>query len=153
MQIEVIILQTRRLFENYSPELSDKKRDEKIQFLMEELKNYNAYQFETAVNKILKDENIKKFPSIAQIKANMPTIEAKKEDAKDCDHCRCGLTPVWVPKQVSKNEIRYYQYSFACPFCEAGKTMQGRFPILPTEYQSIPYEILRKKPKTREEIN
>lgn len=150
MQIEGFILQINRLFDNYDQAISEKKKEDKIQFLRKELERYSNYQFETAVNRILKDENIRRFPTLAQIKANMPIVETKETELKDCDRCRDGLIPVWIPKQITKNEISYYQYSFACPFCEAGKTMQGRFPILPTEYQSIPYEILRNKPKTME---
>ena len=57
-----------RLYKNYATETSERVRNEKIEFLHEELNSYKDISLEKAIDSILKDENIKKFPTIAQIK-------------------------------------------------------------------------------------
>ena len=57
-----MVLCVNRLYNNYNPETSQKIRDDKIKFLMSELSKYESYQFEKAVDSIISDENIKKFP-------------------------------------------------------------------------------------------
>ncbi len=144
MNLDVLILQTNRLFLNYSPEVSEKKREEKISFFRQELTGISEYQFKTAVDEIIKDVNIKKFPTIAQIRGYIPRNNSKAEEMKDCDHCHGGIAPVWQFKESLK---RHYQFAYACPFCEAGRVKQKTFPLLPIEYHSIPFEVLRKNPE------
>jgi len=141
MQLEVLVLQTNRLFNNYSTETTEKKRQEKIDFLRNELENINSEQFRFAVDSIIRDENIKRFPTLAQIKAYLPKNNDYKS-FKDCDRCRDGTVGVWIYK---KEFDREYSYTFRCPFCEAGRNAGSAIPILSQEYHSIPYEKLREK--------
>lgn len=143
MSLDVLVMQVKRLYENYNSNRDDDLIKNKVKFIQREIPNIEARAFSRAVDEILRDENIKRFPSIAQIKSFLPRQQASQIELNDCDHCRSGLTPVW---QFKEKLNRHYQYSYACPFCDAGKAMSERFPYLPDEYRSIPYETLRSRP-------
>lgn len=144
MNIETVVIQVNRLCDNYNPEYASKARDAKIKLFHDELQYLNDHSLQLAVDEILKDANIKKFPTIAQIKGYIPRNNNMAEEIKDCDHCRNGLTWIWQYKEKLGS---HYQIAYACPFCEAGRVKQKTFPLLPIEYHSIPFEVLRKNPE------
>lgn len=135
MSVESIILAINRLVSNYCPDIGQKAREEKIRFFSEYLKNYTEQQIDNAVMAILHDENIKRFPTLAQIK-NHITRNIVHIKHNDCDHCQNGCVPVW---QLMPNGLKYC-YTYACHACAAGRHVN--LPILPTEYRAIPYKVL-----------
>ena len=127
MKIETMVLCVNRLYNNYNPETSQKIRDDKIKFLMSELSKYESYQFEKAVDSIISDENIKKFPTIAQIKAYIPRGDSKAGQ-EYCDKCeRTGYYNVW---QYRESIGKYYTYAYRCP---CNNTTMQNIPTLASE--------------------
>lgn len=135
-----IIMQVKRLYDNYSQKHDEEIVRAKINFIFRELPGIKGEDFRSAVDFILRDENIKKFPTISQIRAYLP--KSQKGEYTDCDHCRSGITTVLVFKKEFNKE---YEYAYACPFCDAGKNAGSGIPVLPYEYHSIPYEKLRER--------
>jgi hypothetical protein len=142
---DMVILQVKRLYDNYSQRYDEELLRDKVNFILKELPWLEGNSFKSAVDFILQDENIKKFPTIAQIRAYLP--KKSRLELKDCDHCRGGITSLWIFKPEFNRE---YSYAYACPFCEAGKAKSKDIPILPYEYHSIPYEKLRER---RQEVS
>lgn len=136
-----IILQVKRLYDNYSQKYDEDMLRSKINFILKELPWVTGESFRCAVDFILRDENIKKFPTLSQIRAYLPKgIENKSYS--DCDRCRDGTVGVWIHKPEFNRD---YCYTFRCPFCEAGRYAGSAIPLLPQEYHSMPYEKLREK--------
>ena len=110
MNVDAIVLGVNRLYNNYNPETSQKIRDDKIKFLNDEFKEYESWQFERAIKDIVSDENIKKFPTIAQIKNYMPRTTGETQEY--CDKCeRTGYYNVW---QLKQDLNKYYSIAYAC---------------------------------------
>lgn len=118
MSIQAIIELTNRLYDNYNPETSQKVRESKIDLLRIELKGYSAKQIGDACQRIMQDENIKKFPNVAQLKAFIPRWE-NKQDSKGCVSCEdTGYYTIW---QKRDSMGKYYSFSFRCR-CEKGQS-------------------------------
>mgnify|MGYP001577301662 CR=1 FL=1 len=110
MNVDAIVLGVNRLYNNYNPETSQKIRDDKIKFLNDEFKEYESWQFERAIKDIISDENIKKFPTIAQIKNYMPRTTGEVQEF--CDKCeRTGYYTVW---QFRESLNKYYDFAYRC---------------------------------------
>ena len=110
MDLQSVVLCVNRLYNNYNPETSQKLRDDKIKFLMSELGNNQSFQLEKAVDGIIHDENIRKFPTLAQIKNYMPAVALKEtEYCNTCEHT--GYYNVW---QLKQDINKYYSIAYAC---------------------------------------
>lgn len=127
MKIETMVLCVNRLYNNYNPETPQKIRDDKIKFLMTELAKYESYQLERAVDGVISDENIRKFPVIAQIKNHMPRNDSQ-ETHEYCDKCeRTGYYNVW---QKRESIGKYYYFAYRCP---CNTTTNLSMPVLAVE--------------------
>lgn len=127
MKIETMVLCVNRLYNNYNPETSQKIRDDKIKFLMTELAKYESYQLEKAVDGVISDENIKKFPGIAQIKNYMPRNDSH-ETQEFCDNCeRTGYYNVW---QKRESIGKWYDFAYRCA---CNNTTMQNIPVLASE--------------------
>ena len=121
MTMEMIVLQVNRLFNNFSPETSQKIREEKINFLRSELHNCNDQQFRRAVDGILGDENIKKFPTLSQFRNHLKSGGNNQvQDLRGCQRCEdSGYYNVWQLRRDS-----WYSFAYRCN-CEKGNSIQS----------------------------
>lgn len=126
MNIEAIVLGVNRLYDNYAPETSKASKDNKIQFLNRELSGYSSYQFDKAVCAIVSDENIKRFPTLAQIKNHMPrTVEKDMENTKYCTKCEgTGYYSVW---QYKTGINKHYSFPYRC---RCNNTFMQHIPLI-----------------------
>lgn len=115
MKSEIVIECVNRLYNNYNPETSQKIRDDKISFLISELKNYKDWQFIKAVDSIVSDENIKRFPPLATIRNYMPAQE--KSNTEYCVRCeQSGYYTVWQRHGAikGKDDGHWYRHVYGC---------------------------------------
>lgn len=133
MNTETLILQVNRMLRNYDSKISDKDKMEKINFLRNELIKYTEYQFEKAVDSILNNANIKKFPTLAQIKSYIEK-PLDVEKPKGCEKCEfTGYFNLW-----QKRKDRYYSFAYRCDCLlgEKHKAGKGLMPLI--DQQAIP---------------
>lgn len=122
MNLETTVTQTNKLFANFCPELPQKYREEKIKLIHSELYHIHDQAFVNAVEDILSDENVRKFPTIAQLK--LYAVKYKKsacdnQQAEGCEKCDRGVISSFLYKERFK---RWYRYTFRCT-CEAGQKL------------------------------
>jgi hypothetical protein len=119
MMIETIILQVKRMFNNFAPEAAQKIREEKIHFLTHELRNYTDDQFRHAVDNILGDENIKRFPTLAQLKNHLRSSgNHQAQELQGCQSCEdSGYYVIWQLRREA-----WYSFAYRCN-CEKGNSI------------------------------
>lgn len=119
-----IIKQVNRLYDNYNADIDQEIRSAKIEFLNRELSTYNTKAFIIACNSIIADENIKRFPSLAQIKNYIPRNDSI-ETQDFCDKCeRTGYYNIW---QYKESLNRWYSVAYRCA---CNHTTMQNMPIL-----------------------
>lgn len=125
MNIEELIPEVYRLYDNYNMDTDKETRQAKANFLYKEIKYYPGDALNKAVDQIISDENIKKFPTVAQIKNYMRLHNSQPiRDLQGCDKCeRTGYYTLW---QFKQNIGRYYSFAFRCD-CALGNS----FPSMP----------------------
>ena len=115
MKTETIIFQVNRLIRNFNPESGARIIESKIDLIRDELaENYTDRQFIEAVDEILHDENVKRFPTIAQIRNYMRKGKAHshEEAQRFCDTCEgTGYYSIW---QYKESLGQYYSFPFRC---------------------------------------
>ena len=127
MEMTEIIKQVNRLYDNYNADTHQEIRGAKIEFLNRELSKYNTKAFVIACDSILADENIKKFPSLSQIKNYIPKGDSK-EIQEFCDKCeRTGYYNQW---QWREQLNKYYDFTYRC---HCNHTIMLNIPVLASE--------------------
>jgi hypothetical protein len=129
MQIEIFIVQMNRLFANFCSELSENAKKAKINFFMSEiLDKYSDEAMIYAVERILNDENIKKFPSLAQLKTYLreKNKTVHKESCPICEHT--GYFTIWQIRRFENNDEthsgKYYPFAYRCN-CPLGNSFRN----------------------------
>jgi|SRR3972149_11174639 len=94
MRIETVVECVNKLSTNYDLIVNEGLREERIRLLAETFKHKLDNSLKVAVERIIHDENIKKFPRIEQIENYMPVITELHQ--KYCDKCEgTGYYNVW----------------------------------------------------------
>ena len=111
MRMETVIECVNKLSANYDLVVNEKLRDERIKLLSETFKNKLDSSLKSAVDRVLHDENIKKFPTIMQIENYMPILHNQPQEF--CDKCeRTGYYNQW---QWREQLNKYYDFAYRCP--------------------------------------
>lgn len=110
MEMDSIIQGVNKLYDNYETTMPQDVRKAKANLLYRELQYYTGRSFLTSIENILSDENIKRFPTIAQIKNYMQQIPQHKEHQEYCDKCeKTGYYNVWQLRHDS-----WYSFAYRC---------------------------------------
>ena len=126
MKMETVIECVNKLSTNYDLVVNEKFREERIKLLSEVFKHKLDSSLKSAVEKVLHDENIKKYPTIMQIENYMPILHNQTQEY--CDKCeRTGYYTVW---QYRESISKYYDFAYRC-LCNS-TTMQN-IPALASE--------------------
>lgn len=110
MKLETIIECVNKLSTNYDIVINEKLKDERIKFLFDTFKNRLDESLRIATDRILYDENIKKFPTIIQIENYMPVYQNTVQ--RYCTNCEgTGYYTVW---QYRESIGKYYTFAYRC---------------------------------------
>ena len=102
--------QVDRLYDNYSISASPKIREDKVSFLFRELEHTKTQYFIKATHRILRDESIRTFPSLAQIKNYMVISSDVESQQKFCKQCEeSGYYTTWQLR-----DAQWYSFAFRC---------------------------------------
>ena len=142
MNLQTIVLQVGRLMDNFSPEASRNVKDAKIRIVQQELSYADDNAFVDAVSDIMADENIRKFPTIAQLRVYIGQ-RTKYVVIEGCGKCDRGIISSWIYKDEMK---KWYAYGFKCR-CEASKRLKAFIPAPEIIYPT------NKRPPKLSEIN
>ena len=122
MRIETVIECVNKLSTNYDLIVNEKLRDERIKLIAETFKHKLDNSLQVAVESIIHDENIKKFPRIEQIENYMPAIAGRHQ--KYCDKCEgTGYFNLWQYRESG----RYCSFAYRCA---CNTTTMSEMPIL-----------------------
>ena len=123
MRIETVIECVNKLSTNYDLVPSDKQKDERIKLFAEAFKHKLDNSLRAAVDSIIHDENVKKFPMVTQVENYMPAITERHQ--KFCDKCEgTGYFNVW---QYRESIGRYCSFAYRCA---CNTTSMNEMPIL-----------------------
>lgn len=129
MRIETIVTHVNRMIKNYSPEAAVKVIEAKINLVRDELaENYSDRQFIEAIDEILHDENVKRFPTIAQIRNFMRKGKIHTQEGAATHYCtqceKSGYYNVW---QYMQGLGKYYSLAYRC---KCNHSQQLHLPII-----------------------
>src|SRR3990167_7135539 len=126
MKMETVIEAVNKLSTNYDTYTAQELKDARIKLLMDAFKHKMDSSLKSSVDRVIHDENIKKFPTVMQIENYMPVIHNQHQEF--CDKCeRTGYYNVW---QYRESIGKHYDFAYICP-CNT-TTMQN-IPILDIE--------------------
>ena len=118
MRLETVIEAVNKLSTNYDTYTPPELKEQRIKLLSDAFKHKQDSNLKSAVDKVIHDENIKKFPTLAQLENYMPTGIEKDPDY--CNTCeRTGYYNVW---QLKQDINKYYSIAYAC---KCNKTAHG----------------------------
>ena len=111
MKHETIVEAVNKLSTNYDTFTSAELKEQRVKLLMEGFKHKLDSSLKSAVDKVLHDENIKKYPTIMQIENYMPVLHNQTQEF--CDKCeRTGYYSVW---QFRESIGKHYSFAYRCP--------------------------------------
>jgi len=111
MKMETVIEAVNKLSTNYESYTAQELKDSRVKLLMESFKHKLDSSLKTAVDRVIRDENIKKFPTVMQIENYMPVIHNQHQEF--CDRCeRTGYFNVW---QYRESIGKHYDIAYRCP--------------------------------------
>lgn len=123
MKIETVIECVNKLSTNYDLVVNEKLKEERIKLLFDNFKHKLDTSLKSAVEKVMHDENIKKFPTIMQLENYMPILYNPSPEF--CDKCeRTGYYNVW---QRRESIGKYYSFAFRC---RCNTTTDQSMPVL-----------------------
>ncbi len=118
MKHETVVEAVNKLSTNYDTYTPPETKEQRIRLLFDAFKHKQDSSLKSCVDKIIRDENIKKFPTLAQIENYLPTIVEKEQEF--CNTCeRTGYYNVW---QLKQDLNKYYSIAYAC---KCNKTAHG----------------------------
>ncbi len=110
MKIETVIECVNKLSANYDFGVNEKLRDDRIKLLSEAFKNKLDSSLKSAVERVIHDENIKRFPIISQLENYMPVLHNQAQEY--CDKCeRTGYYNVWHRRESIG---KWYDFAYRC---------------------------------------
>ena len=108
MRHETVIAAVDALSTNYDTFTPPELKEQRVKLLRDAFKHKLDSSFKTAVDSVLHDENIKKFPTLVQIENYMPKITNRQQQF--CDICKgTGYFNVWQFREKA-----YYSFAYAC---------------------------------------
>ena len=126
MKMETVIECVNKLSANYDLVVNEKLRDERIKLLSETFKNKLDSSLKSAVDRVLHDENIKKYPTVMQIENYMPVLHNQTQNF--CEKCEgTGYYNVW---QRRESVGEWYSFAYRCP---CNNTTMQNIPALAAE--------------------
>lgn len=111
---QVAIIQVNRLYKNYNPGVSQQQIEDKVQYLVEELKGFSDSEFIKVCDKIISESKNRTFPTVEDFKSRWHSVRDGQQvvNHKFCSRCeKTGYYTIW--KQLGCDN-RWYRFSYRC---------------------------------------
>ena len=110
MNHKTIVDAVDKLSTNYDTFTSVELKEQRVKLLMEAFKYKLDSSLKSAVERVIHDENIKRFPIISQLENYMPVLHNQAQEY--CDKCEhTGYYNVW---QRQESIGKWYDFAYRC---------------------------------------